>query len=338
MTKAAIVILNYNGLKYLQEFLPIVVQHNRKDCKIIIADNASTDESVNYLRQTHPAIEVIQLAKNYGFSHGYNEALKYVTAEYYILLNSDVEVTAGWIDPLIALLDDKPEAAACQPKILSYHRRNYFEYAGAAGGFIDFLGYPFCRGRIFDTLEEDMGQYNDITPIFWATGACFAIRSNVFHKVGGFDESFFAHMEEIDLCWRIQLMGYKVFYNGQSQVYHVGGGTLPKTSPKKTYLNFRNGLSMLYKNTYSPALYFILPLRILLDVVASIKFLVSNSWENSLAVFKGILDSLKKYRINKEKKAKFSVSEHPYIKEIYKHSIVVEYYIKKNKTFKELFF
>src|SRR5690606_21904967 len=173
-----------------------------------------------------------------------------------------------------------------------------------------------------------MGQYNDITPIFWATGACFAIRSNVFHKVGGFDESFFAHMEEIDLCWRIQLMGYKVFYNGQSQVYHVDDDTLPKTSPKKTYLIFRNGLSMLYKNTYSPALYFILPLRILLDVVASIKFLVSNSWENSLAVFKGILDSLKKYRINKEKKAKFSVSEHPYIKEIYKHSIVVEYYIK----------
>ncbi len=338
MTKAAIVILNYNGLKYLQEFLPTVVKYNRDDCRIIIADNASTDASVAYLQENHPSLEIIRLNKNYGFSHGYNEALKKVEAEYYILLNSDVEVTAGWLDPLIELLDHNPDVAACQPKILSYHRRTHFEYAGAAGGYIDFLGYPFCRGRIFETVEEDLGQYDDIVPIFWATGACLMIRSKIFHEAGGFDESFFAHMEEIDLCWRLHLLGYKVYYSGHSQVYHVGGGTLPKTSPVKTYLNFRNGLSMLYKNTYDASKYYKLPLRILMDIIAAFKFLITNSYENSLAVLRGIVDSMKKYKINRQKKKHASRAKHLHIEEIYNKSIVMEYYLKKNRTYKELFF
>lgn len=338
MTKAAIVILNYNGLKYLQEFLPTVVKYNRTDCEIIIADNASTDNSVEYLQKHHPTLEIIRLKKNYGFSHGYNEALKNVSAEYYILLNSDVEVTPGWIDPLLDLLDSNPAIAACQPKILSYHQRSYFEYAGAAGGFIDYLGYPFCRGRIFDTVEEDVGQYDDICPVFWATGACLAIRANVFHEAGGFDESFFAHMEEIDLCWRLHLMGYGVFYTGHSHVYHVGGGTLPKTSPMKTYLNFRNGLSMLYKNTCDNSIYYKLPLRIFLDIVAAFKFLITDSPENFSAVFKGIRDSIKKYGVNRDKKKKLKILKYSHIKEIYNNLIVAEYYLKKNKTYKELFF
>ena len=338
MTKAAIVILNYNGLKYLQEFLPLVIKHNRDDCKIIIADNASTDASVSYLQENHPSLEILRLPKNFGFSHGYNEALQAVEAEYYILLNSDIEVTPGWIDPLLDLLDKNPEIAACQPKILSYHLRSSFEYAGAAGGFIDFLGYPFCRGRIFDTVEEDEGQYDDVASIFWATGACFVVRSHLFHKAGGFDEAFFAHMEEIDLCWRLHLMGYKIFYTGQSRVYHVGGGTLPKTSPMKTYLNFRNGLSMLYKNTYDATLYYKFPMRVLLDIVAAFKFLVTNSLDNFMSVFKAHVDFIKLYPVNRKKKYKNEFSKYSYIEEIYKNSIVAAYFLKKKKTFKELFF
>lgn len=336
MTKAAIVILNYNGKKYLEEFLPFLIKFNRKDAEIIIADNASTDDSIEYLKRSHPALSIIQLSRNFGFSHGYNEALKQVDAEYYILLNSDVEVSEGWLDPLISLLDTHQSVAACQPKILSYHNRAYFEYAGAAGGFIDFLGYPFCRGRIFDTVEKDSGQYNDICPIFWATGACLAIRSKVFRELGGFDEDFFAHMEEIDLCWRVHLAGHQVYYSGLSTVYHVGGGTLPKTSPTKTYLNFRNGLSMLYKNTQRPSLYYKLPIRIVLDFVAAFKFLFSNSVENSTAVLRGMRDFARLYQKNKAKKESLKITKHSYIKEIYPYSVVVKYYLKKNKTFKEL--
>lgn len=338
MTKTAIVILNYNGKHYLQAFLPIVEKYTPKDVKIIVADNASTDDSIAYLQHHHRSINVISLDTNLGYSHGYNEALKQVEAEYFVLLNSDVEVTENWLQPLIRLLDEDLSIAACQPKILSYHNRSYFEYAGAAGGFIDFLGYPFCRGRIFDHVEQDTGQYDDTRPIFWATGACLVIRSNVFRELGGFDEDFFAHMEEIDLCWRIHLTGRQVYYVGQSTVFHVGGGTLPQTSPRKTYLNFRNGLSMLYKNTHSPLIYIKLPLRITLDVLAAVKFLFSNSVENSTAVMSAIRDFIKRYGLNRKKKNLINFRKYSYIKEIYSNSIVMEFFIKKNKTFRELNF
>lgn len=338
MLKTAIVILNYNGKHYLEEFLPFVEKYSPKNAKIIIADNASTDDSIIYLQNHHPSVTIIPLASNLGYSHGYNEALKQVEAEYFVLLNSDVEVTKDWLQPLTKLLDEDPSIAACQPKILSYHKRHCFEYAGAAGGFIDFLGYPFCRGRIFDHVERDTGQYDDTIPIFWATGACLAIRSTVFRELGGFDEDFFAHMEEIDLCWRIRLNGHQIFYVGESAVYHVGGGTLPQTSPRKTYFNFRNGLSMLYKNTDSPLIYLILPLRIALDFVAAVKFLFSNSMENSKAIMSGIADFAKRYNLNKKKKKSINFQKYSFIKEIYSHSIVMEFFIKKNKTFKELNF
>lgn len=338
MVKAAIVILNYNGRHHLESFLPKVVQYSGEDCSVFIADNASTDDSVAFLKQHYSFLPLLELPKNMGFSQGYNEALKQIKAEYYILLNSDVEVTARWTAPLIELLDSDPSIAACQPKMLSYHNREYFEYAGAAGGFIDYLGYPFCRGRIFDTLEKDTGQYNDTIPVFWATGACLAIRSSVFHSIGGFDDDFFAHMEEIDLCWRIHLTGYKVYYCGLSHVFHVGGGTLSKSNPYKTYLNFRNGLSMLYKNTYGRSVYWKIFLRILLDLIAAIKFLASNSIQDFLAVFKAIKDFIIQYPVNKQKKLGQKKGKTPVIKEIYQYSIVKEYFLKKINYFWELKF
>jgi len=247
MDLVSIVILNYNGRKHLQTFLPSVVKFSQ-DYPIIVADNNSNDESIQFLRDRYPNIRIIQFEENHGFCKGYNLAIAQVKSEFCILLNSDVEVTANWIEPMLKMMESDPSIAACQPKILAYSSRNQFEYAGAGGGFIDFLGYPFCRGRLFNSLEEDERQYNDITPVFWASGACFFTRTEIFLESGGFDEDFFAHMEEIDLCWRMQLKGFGVWYCGESTVYHLGGGTLPKTSPKKTYLNFRNSLLVLIKN------------------------------------------------------------------------------------------
>ena len=240
MTKTAVVILNYNGEKFLREFLPVVIKLSG-NAKIVVADNGSTDLSVELLKQKFPTVELIRLDNNYGFCGGYNRALKQVEAEYYVLLNSDVEVTPEWLEPLVALLDSSSDIAAAQPKVLSYNDKDHFEYAGAAGGFMDSLGYPFCRGRLFDITEKDTGQYNDTREVFWATGACLIIRSAVYHKLGGLDEDFFAHMEEIDLCWKVQRAGHKVYYCGTSHVFHVGGGTLSKSNPRKTYYNLRNG-------------------------------------------------------------------------------------------------
>ena len=274
MNKVAVVILNYNGADMLACFLPSVVEHS-PEARVIVADNGSTDDSVARVRSLFPTVEVIELGTNYGFAEGYNRALAQVSAQYYILLNSDVEVTRGWIAPLLAQMEADERVVACQPKLLSYNKRTHFEYAGAAGGFIDKYGYPYCRGRLFDTVEADTGQYDTPCPVFWATGAALMVRGSVFKAVGGFDGSFFAHMEEIDLCWRMQARGGVVMAVPASVVYHVGGATLAKSNPRKTYLNFRNNLLLLYKNLPAERLDNVMRVRSALDYVAAIKFLLT---------------------------------------------------------------
>lgn len=279
----AVVILNWNGRAFLEQFLPGVIAHSAPH-RVVLADNASTDDSVAFVRQQFPEVEVVINSENGGFAKGYNDALKRVQADYYLLLNSDVEVTPNWLDPLIEAMKD-PEVAGCQPKIRAFHRRHDFEHAGAAGGFIDQLYFPFCRGRIFDIIEQDNGQYDHSTDIFWATGACMLIRSEVYHAAGGLDERFFAHMEEIDLCWRAQRMGYKFRAVPSSVVYHVGGGTLNYLSPKKTYLNFRNSLLMIYKNHHGN-LFLLMLRRMTFDGIAATSFLLKGQFSHFLAVFR----------------------------------------------------
>lgn len=323
MTKVAVVILNYNGQKFLETFLPSVINNN-DGYEIIVADNASTDDSVNFLKTKFADIKIIQLANNDGFAGGYNNALKEIEAEYYVLLNSDVEVTPNWTQAIIDLMDKDKSIAACQPKILSYQQKTHFEYAGAAGGYIDWLGYPFCRGRVFDSYEEDKGQYNDTQEIFWATGACMFVRAEVFHQLGGFDANFFAHMEEIDLCWRIKNQGNRILYSSASTVYHVGGGTLHKSNPRKTFLNYRNGLAMLYKNLPSNRLFSTIFLRLILDGISGIKLLVDGSLADVWAIIKAhfafyaMIPKL-------ERKAPKQVNH------VYQKSIVWEYFVKKQK-------
>lgn len=330
MAKTAVVILNYNGEKFLREFLPSVLA-NSGDAKIIVADNGSTDHSINILKQKFPTVDLIQLDTNYGFCGGYNRALKQIEAEYYVLLNSDVEVTPHWLIPIINLLDKHPEIAAAQPKILAYHAKDHFEYAGAAGGFIDALGYPFCRGRVFDVTEKDAGQYNDEREICWATGACLVIRSKIYHQLEGFDEDFFAHMEEIDLCWRIQRAGHKVFYCGASSVHHVGAGTLSRANPRKTYYNFRNGLSLVYKHWNIRNLIWKLPIRILLDYLAALRFLLSGKAADACAVVKAHYHFVKKFGRNRKKRNALKIF--PFTSgNIYSGSIVWDHFIlKKNR-------
>lgn len=285
MTEAAVVILNFNGKDFLDQFLPSILSFSG-NVEIVVADNASTDESVSFLKNNFPKVRLIELEENHGFAGGYNEALKLVDAEYYAIINSDVEVTEGWLDSLIQFLKSNPEYAAVQPKIKDWNNKELFEYAGACGGFVDTFGYPFCRGRIFETIEEDEGQYEDNIDVDWTSGACMLIRSEKFHQVGGFDASFFAHMEEIDLCWRLRSGEQKLACLPQCTVYHVGGGTLNKTSPFKTYLNFRNGLSLLVKNLPLGQLLWKLPIRLVLDGVAAIKFSLENSPLHLLAILK----------------------------------------------------
>ncbi len=288
MSGTAVVILNYNGRSLLQRFLPSVVTHSG-NARIIVADNASTDGSLDWVAGAYPAVERIALPSNLGFCGGYNAALRQVQAERYVLLNSDVEVTPGWLRAMGAVLDTRPDVAAVQPKILAEQRRDHFEYAGAAGGLIDTLGYPFCRGRLFYHTESDEGQYNDTREIFWSSGACMMIRSEWFHRLGGLDEDFFAHMEEIDLCWRLQRAGQKIYYTHESVVYHVGGGTLAATNPRKTYFNFRNGLSLIYNNLPTNELVFKFPLRLALDWVAALKFILAGTVRDGLAVLRAHL-------------------------------------------------
>ena len=270
--KTAVVILNWNGKNWLEKFLPNVISES-SDATVIVADNNSSDDSVKFLEENYPNIRIIQNDGNYGYAKGYNLALKQIDAQYFVLLNSDIEVTKDWISPIISLMDSDKTISACQPKILDYNNKNEFEYAGASGGYIDKFGYPFCRGRIFDDLEEDKGQYNDATEVFWATGACLFVRSSDFWEVGGLDEDFFAHQEEIDLCWRLKNKGYKIMVEPKSVVYHVGGGTLNVDSPFKTHLNFRNNLYMMFKNLPLSSLFIIIPIRLVLDGIAAITFL-----------------------------------------------------------------
>ncbi|MBP1163671.1 MULTISPECIES: glycosyltransferase family 2 protein [unclassified Chryseobacterium] len=281
--KLAVAILNWNGRNWLEKFLPGVVQFSQ-NTDIYVIDNLSTDDSIEFLEKNFPTVNIIKNDENYGFAGGYNEGLKSIKNEYYCLLNSDVEVTENWTAPVLELLENNSSISAIQPKVLSYHNRNYFEFAGAAGGLIDNLGYPYCRGRVFDDLEEDKGQYNDQTEIFWASGCCFFIRSKDFWDQNGFDARFFAHQEEIDLCWRLINAGKKIYYTGKSSVYHVGGGTLNKQSAQKTYLNIRNNLSMMLKNLPFPQLIWLIFFRLCLDSVAGIYFGLKHGFPHLWAV------------------------------------------------------
>ncbi len=337
MTEVAVVILNYNGRNFLKQFLPSVIQFSGK-AKIIVADNFSTDDSLQLIESEFADhVEVVKIDRNRGYCGGYNFALNKVHAEYFVLLNSDVEVTRGWIEPVINTLKSDSSIAAAQPKILSFHEKNKFEYAGAAGGFIDLLGYPFCRGRIFTNLEEDHNQYDDACQIFWATGACLFIKAEIFKKSGGFDEDFFAHMEEIDLCWRLNRAGFKVYYQGESKVYHVGGGTLSSSNPRKTHLNFRNGLSLLIKHLAPAKLFWSLPLRLVLDWFAAGLFLISGKPADAKAVlaahldfFKNLSADLQKRKILTKKLRGFKVQY------VYQNLLPIQYFLFRRKTFGDL--
>lgn len=337
--KVAIVILNWNGKKMLQSYLSSVIKYSSDGAaEVVVADNASTDDSMDYVRTTYPNVRTIMLDKNYGFADGYNRALRQMDAEYYLLINSDVEVTPHWLDPLVSFMDAHSECAACQPKILSMFNRDMFEYAGAVGGFIDKYGYPFCRGRIFNKVEIDTGQYNNITEILWATGACMLVRSSDFWNAGGFDPRFFAHNEEIDLCWRMRIMGRKIYCVPASTVYHVGGGTLPKSNPMKTYLNFRNNLTMLYKNTENSDLSKVMFMRFLLDYVAAFKMLIV---DHNFGEFKAVLKARRDFhkwlpefkndRLNIQKKRRVKV-----IAGLYEKSLLWQFYFRGIHKFCDL--
>jgi len=338
--KVAIVILNWNGKKLFDTFLPSVIDNSQNvNTEIIIADNGSDDNSVNYLKKKYPQVGIIELGKNYGFAGGYNRALKQISADYFILLNSDVKVSPKWLEEPLKEMEKDKSVAAVQPKILSYNNRTEFEYAGAAGGFIDKLGYPFCRGRLLNRMETDNGQYNKKTSIFWASGACMFVRACYFNKVNGFDDDFWAHMEEIDLCWRLKNQGYKIVYQPNSIVYHLGGGTLSYDNPQKVYLNFRNNLFMLFKNLPDYKFHSILFFRIILDYVAALKFICGFHMVSFYAVIKAHISFLKhlKKLISKRKKLVTStvLKDHP---EIYKKSLMWKFFILKKYKFSDLNF
>jgi GT2 family glycosyltransferase len=332
LPSVAVVILNWNGRNFLQQFLPSVLASTYGNMRVIVADNASTDDSVQFVQQTFPAVEILTSKENYGFAKGYNFFLQQVKADYYVLLNSDVEVTTNWIEPIIELMEADKTIAACQPKLLAYNQKDTFEYAGAGGGWIDALGYPFSRGRVFDVLEKDHGQYNDVAQIFWASGASLFIRAELFHAMHGFDEFFFAHQEEIDLCWRLQRSGYKIMLCPQSVVYHVGGGTLPTGSTQKVYLNFRNNLVMITKNMSWPQLLWKLPVRIGLDIVSAYKELLAGKAGYWLAVLKAHFTFIGWIFGPKQT----NVSTYPPLKTMYKGSVVWQYFIRKKKFFSEI--
>ena len=334
----AIVILNWNGENYLQQFLPVLIENTTlPGVEIIVADNASTDSSLQVLKENFPTIRTIVLDKNYGFAGGYNKALDQIEADYFVLLNSDVEVTANWLQPLLEYMNGHKEVAACQPKIRSYYQRTCFEHAGAAGGYIDRYGFPFCRGRVLGVAEEDNGQYDTIADIFWATGACLLIRSEVYRKVGGLDDEFFAHMEEIDLCWRLKSRGYRIVCIPESVVFHVGGGALGYESPYKTYLNFRNNLLMLYKNLPAALLDKTMNRRFIFDYVAALQLFITGKPKNASSVFKARRDFKKLLPDFVEKrKQNILYSTNDSTSSIFQKSIILEYYLKGKKIFSEL--
>jgi GT2 family glycosyltransferase len=330
----AVVILNWNGIDWLKKFLPIIIDKSNI-ANIYLADNASDDSSVEFVKNTFPAVNIIQNLYNVGFAKGYNQALSKLTEKYFVLINSDIEVTNNWIEPIINLMEDDDLISACQPKILDYNYKEKFEYAGASGGFLDNLGYPFCRGRIFDTLEHDRNQYNDISEVFWATGACLFVRSKHFKEVNGFDNDFFAHQEEIDLCWRLKNKGYKVMVNPQSIVYHVGGGTLDSSSPFKTYLNFRNNLYMLFKNLPVTDLIKTIFLRLILDGIAGLKFITK---KRGLSHVLAILRAHFVFYLNLPRliSKRQKINQCSNLKGKYNWSILYRYYFKDQKTYSEL--
>lgn len=334
--RIAVVILNYNGAEMLRAFLPSVVDFS-PEAKVIVADNCSTDASAQVMREEFPTVRYIQLEKNYGFADGYNRALAQVEAEYFLLLNSDVEVTQGWLAPMLEYMDSHPEVAASQPKLLSYKNKSEFEYAGGCGGFIDKYGYPYCRGRIFDTVEEDKGQYDSVAELFWATGAALMIRAEDYRAAGGLDGTFFAHMEEIDLCWRLRSRGRGIVCIPQSCVYHVGGATLNKSNPRKTYLNFRNNLLMLYKNLPENELRHVMFVRALLDYIAAFKSLLSGDAASCRAVLQARRDFRRiKHDYSDLRRENLEKSVAVYIKERASFSILWKYYAGGRRLFSEL--
>lgn len=336
MKQTAVVILNYNGAGMLRRFLPSVIKYS-PEASIYVADNGSSDESCDVVRNEFPAVKLMVLDHNYGFAEGYNRALAQVDEEYAVLLNSDVEVTRGWLSPMTQFLDSNPEVAACQPKLLSFKQKDFFEYAGAAGGFIDKWGYTFCRGRIFNTVERDSGQYEDTTDVFWATGAALMIRNEVYKNNGGLDGRFFAHMEEIDLCWRLRSRGYRIACVPQSHVYHVGGATLKKENPQKTYLNFRNNLLMIYKNAPDCQLKKIMLFRKVFDNVAALKFLASGDY----AAFKAVRKARRDFKAmragyDKARAENMKLAVTTRIPEVLKSSILYKYYLGFKHTYSSL--
>ena len=336
MKRVAVVILNWNGEKMLREFLPDVVRHST-GAEIVVADNASTDGSLQMLEREFPTVRRIVLDRNYGFAQGYHLALEQVDAEFYLLLNNDVQVGADWLSPLMEYMDNNPHVAACQPKLLCHWDRTRFEYAGASGGYIDAWGYPYCRGRVMGTVEEDKGQYDEPASLLWATGAALMIRREAYWLAGGLDGRFFAHQEEIDLCWRLRSRGYGIACVPQSKVWHVGGGTLPKDSPHKTYLNFRNNLLLLYKNLPSERLETVMRVRFWLDALASVQFLLTGKWGSSLAVWRGRRDFFRmrpQFVADRERNLKAAVLSP--VPEQTAVSILWQYYARGKKTFKEI--
>jgi GT2 family glycosyltransferase len=337
--KVAIVILNWNGLELLRTFLPRVVEYSREDgVDIYVADNASNDQSIAYVQKEFPSVKTVILDKNYGFAGGYNRALKQIEAHYYLLLNSDVAPGKNWIPPLIRIMDENPDVAACMPAIKDFNQPQQYEYAGAAGGFIDHYGYPFCRGRLMDVLEEDKGQYNKAIPVFWASGAALMVRSELFHSNDGLDEDFFAHMEEIDFCWRLKNQGWIIMAEPASEVYHVGGGTLHQQHARKTYLNFRNNLFMLVKNLPAKRLLPTLFIRMVLDGIAAFHFISKGEWRFFTAVLKAHFSFYRQLpaflRKRRELALKVTHINHP---EMYTGSLVWQYFIRGKKFFSSLF-
>lgn len=331
----AVVILNWNGKKYLEQFLPALLATNYASMEVVIADNGSTDDSLTFLAQHYPALRLIRFSSNHGFAKGYNEALKQVIADYYVLLNSDVEVQPGWLTPLIELMESNKQIAACQSKLLTWSDKKRFEYAGAAGGWLDKYGYPFARGRIFDKMEEDTGQYDTAEPVFWASGACMCVRPSVFHEMKGFDEYFFAHQEEIDLCWRMQLAGYLIYSCPASVVYHVGGGTLPKSNSLKTFLNFRNNRIMLSKNLPFSKKLWVVPVRNFLDAVSAWKALFSGDGGYFVAVARAQFAFIGWWLFHKNKSV-FPEQRKGELKGYLRKNIAWLHFVKKKNTFSEI--
>ena len=336
--KIAVVILNYNGRKHLETFLPSVVKYSiNSEVAVYVADNGSNDDSLIFLKTNYPSINLILLDKNYGFSEGYNKALKEINSKYFILLNSDVEVTENWILPIIDFMDKNEKIAVTAPKLRAFYDKEYFEYAGAAGGYIDRFGYPFCKGRIINNLEKDNGQYDDITEVFWASGACLFVKSELYNKAGGLDSGFFAHMEEIDLCWRLKNQGYQIFNYNKVHVFHLGGGSLPKENPFKLFLNYRNNLLLLLKNLPKEHLYKTIFIRMILDGISASIYLLTFKFSFFFAVLKAHFAFYKLFSKYKKIRKNINVVKSNH-NEIYKKSIVFQYIIKKKKIFSNLKF